>query len=204
MAKVSKKRTRNWTCIVYPDSVPNNWRDVLDSTHVKWVESPLHDKDTNPDGTIKKAHWHLLLAFDGVKTYQQVSAITKSVNGTIPQPVASSVGLVRYMIHMDNPEKYQYDKSKIIGHCGADVDGYFKLTTTSRLQSLQEIAMFIISKHITNFAELTKYCIQNNEEWFEIIADHNTLFINKLLDAEWQLARTGGTSLDDGTKLNRK
>ncbi|WP_225354628.1 Rep family protein, partial [Ligilactobacillus murinus] len=54
-------RARTWTFIVYPESAPENWRDLLDEYHVPWVESPLHDKDINPDGTVKKAHWHVIL-----------------------------------------------------------------------------------------------------------------------------------------------
>ena len=52
---MSKKddRARTWTFIVYPESAPQNWRELLDECHVSWVESPLHDKDVNPDGTVK-------------------------------------------------------------------------------------------------------------------------------------------------------
>ena len=39
-------RARAWTFLVYPDSAPENWRDILDTTVcVPWVESPLHDPD---------------------------------------------------------------------------------------------------------------------------------------------------------------
>lgn len=40
-------RARAWTFIVYPDSAPENWRDILDSKCIPWVESPLHDPDPN-------------------------------------------------------------------------------------------------------------------------------------------------------------
>ena len=69
-------RTRTWTFILYPESVPDNWRETLNDLFIEWVESPLHDKDVNPDGEIKKPHWHILLIFPSVKTYEQVSKIT--------------------------------------------------------------------------------------------------------------------------------
>ena len=68
-------RTRVWTAVVYPDSAPENWRDILDDCHFEWVESPLHEFDTNPTGELKKAHWHIALSFDGPKSYEQVSEI---------------------------------------------------------------------------------------------------------------------------------
>ena len=55
MAKNKKDvRARTWTFILYPESAPENWRYILDGYHIPWVESPLHDKDVNPDGTVKK------------------------------------------------------------------------------------------------------------------------------------------------------
>ncbi|HDA0660242.1 TPA: replication protein, partial [Staphylococcus aureus] len=76
-ASQDKGRTRNWTFVIYPESVLESWRDVLDNEHIQWVESPLHDKDTNPDGEIKKAHKHILVMYDGVKSYKQIGSVAK-------------------------------------------------------------------------------------------------------------------------------
>ncbi|WP_245335898.1 Rep family protein, partial [Staphylococcus sp. GDY8P117P] len=70
-------RTRNWTFVIYPESVSEGWRDILDDEHIQWVESPLHDKDTNPNGEIKKAHKHILVMYDGVKSYNQILELTE-------------------------------------------------------------------------------------------------------------------------------
>ena len=42
-----------WTFIVYPESAPKNWKEVLDGYHIPWVSSPLHDKDINATGEPK-------------------------------------------------------------------------------------------------------------------------------------------------------
>ena len=58
----SDGRTRTWVAVVYPDSAPDNWRELLDENHIEWAESPLHDRDVNPGtGEVKKAHWHIAL-----------------------------------------------------------------------------------------------------------------------------------------------
>ncbi|WP_312844784.1 Rep family protein, partial [Staphylococcus epidermidis] len=31
-------RTRNWTFVIYPESVSEGWRDILDNEHIQWVE----------------------------------------------------------------------------------------------------------------------------------------------------------------------
>lgn len=177
------KRGRNWTMVVYPESAPKDWRSKLDDLHIAWIESPLHDKDTNPDGTIKKAHWHVLLTFEGLKSYSQIKEIADSVHAPIPQRVESARGMVRYMIHMDNPEKYQYKQSDIIGHGGADVESYFALTATNRLDILKDIVLFVRENNITEFADLTFYAIENNSDWFDVIANHNSIFLRNLLSS---------------------
>ncbi|MCC4361945.1 replication protein [Limosilactobacillus reuteri] len=187
MAK-KPERTRNWTFIVYPESAPENWRSILDDYHVQWIESPLHDRDVNPDGTIKKAHWHILILYDGVKSYDQVKTLTDKLNSPIPKRCESARGLVRYMIHMDNPEKYQYQRSAIVGHCGADVESYFEMTTTNRLDKLKEMAQYILDKHVTTFSDFIIYCIEHDDDWFTIAAEKNTLFLNKLIDSEWKIS----------------
>ena len=108
MAVEKNKRYRAWTAIVYPDSAPPNWRTLLDDYHIAWVESPLHDMDVH-EGTSekKKAHWHIVLQFEGKKSFEQICELLEPLNCPNPQPCHSVKGAVRYMVHMDNPEKYQ-------------------------------------------------------------------------------------------------
>lgn len=180
------KRGRNWTCIVYPDSAPENWRDVLDEKHIQWGESPLHDKDVNPDGTKKKPHWHIALAFEGNKSYNQVLDITQELNATVPQRIESLRGLVRYFVHLDNPEKYQYSKDDIKAHGGFDIDKLMEMTSTNKLTILKDISEYILSNQVTNFGDLVLYAIHNNDEWFDIIANYNTVYVNQLINAVYQ------------------
>lgn len=180
-------RARVWTFIVYPESAPKTWRDLLDSQHVAWVESPLHDKDVNPDGTPKKPHWHIIFFFDNKKNYEQVLEITKNVNATIPQKVPSPKGLVRYLIHLDNPEKHQYRREDIKCHSGADIETYFELSMSARNAVLRDLMEFISDSQLDNYDDLIMYCIRQKEyDWFDIAVNKNTLAINKQLDAIYQ------------------
>ena len=177
---------RDWTFIIYKDSAPNNWRDILDETHMRWVESPIHDKDVNADGEIKKAHWHILLSSDGPITFNQVLKIIEPLNCPIPKKVGSSKGLVRYMVHLDNPEKFQYDINDIVGHNGADVASYFELTMTNKLNLMKDIVTYIYENEIDNYADFLMVCIHHSDDWFNVAINHNTLAINKMIDAMWQ------------------
>lgn len=177
---------RDWTFIVYPESAPVSWREILNDTHLRWVESPLHDKDINPDGEIKKAHWHILLIYDGPVNIVAVNKITSKINAPVPQKISSAKGLVRYMIHLDNPEKFQYSRSDIKGHNGADVASYFELTATNKLMIMKDIIRYIYENEVDNYSDFLMYCIENKDDWFDVAINSNTIAINKMIDAVWQ------------------
>lgn len=62
--KYEKKRVPRkdyWLFEFYPDSAPENWREIINSWLVDCLVSPLHDSDVNEDGTPKKPHWHGIL-----------------------------------------------------------------------------------------------------------------------------------------------
>ena len=182
-AKRAGKRTRNWIFILYEDSAPPNWREILDA--VPWIESPWHDKDVNEDAehTPKKKHKHIMLCFDSVKTFEQVKEITDALNAPIPQAVKSMVGQVRYFAHLDNPEKYQYDRAGVVGH-GIDAQGIID-TGADKMQVLMEILAFVRENNIYRFNTLVDYALRNNQTWFRLLANGYTRFISEYLRDAW-------------------
>ena len=177
-----KSRTRNWSFIVYPESAPGNWREIIDDEHIQWIESPLHDKDIDADGEIKKPHWHILVLFDGVKEFNQIKELTDRLNSPIPQKAASSCGLVRYMIHLDNPEKHQYSRSEIIAHGGADIGDLLKPTSASRYALIAEMEDYILENGITEFCDLTNYAKHNRfDDWYPLLCDNCAYIIGQII-----------------------
>lgn len=176
------ERTRNWTFLTYPEGTQKNWRDVLDDLHIPWVESPLHDKDDNADGKQKKPHWHILLLFEGNKSYEQVKEITDKLNATIPQKVASAKGLVRYMAHLDNPEKHQYDRGSIIGHGGVDVVEYLKPTSSTRYQLIKEMMEFVLENNIIELRVLLSHAMTERfDDWFPLLCDNSAYIMGEFI-----------------------
>lgn len=176
------ERVRNWTFIVYPESVSTVWRDVLDEQHIQWIESPLHDRDINVDGTLKKPHLHVLLLFAGKKSYEQIVEITESINATIPQKCGNVKGLVRYFTHCDNPEKFQYSQSDVVAHGGADVSQYFKRTSTERYTAIREMIEFVKTENITEFQDLMDYAsYERFEDWFPLLCDNSAYVVSQYI-----------------------
>lgn len=180
-------RSRSWTMIVYPESAPQNWKEQLDSEHIAWA-CILHDKDANPDGTRKKAHYHVLLLFEGKKSYEQIKELSDSLHAPAPQRVTSVRGMVRYMTHMDNPEKHQYDRAAIEQHGGIDIEKYFEMSVSQVEEILSEMSAFILENSVDNFGDFIAYCLSEDapEGWFGVAATKATMYLNKIIDAVYQ------------------
>ena len=57
MNKNTKKRY--WAMVLYPESAPENWKDLLQATGLQIAISPLHDKDLNADNEPFLAYYQL-------------------------------------------------------------------------------------------------------------------------------------------------
>lgn len=175
------ERTRIWSFIAYPDSVPENWEQILtEQFNLKWARSPLHDSDLNADDTQKKPHWHIVLIFDGKKSYNQIKTISDTINATIPQKVHNLQGLMRYFIHLDNPEKAQYD-IKDIKAVGIDVELELYGEREARLKVINDMRVFCEANDIREFCELFNYAAENEPRWFEALSYNSAMVMNMYL-----------------------
>lgn len=194
----SDGRARIWAAVVYPESLPVDWRSRLDSYHVEWAESPVHDRDVNEStGELKKPHLHLVLAFDGKKSFDQVKSILDSLNGPIPQRCHSLKGAVRYFAHLDNPEKAQYFPSDIIGHGGFDVAAALAPTSSQRYELIREMKDWCWREGVTEFSELFDYASsQHFDDWFPLLCDSCAFVMREYLNSR-RHRRKGGCLSDD-------
>ena len=185
---MGNRRARHWTFIVYPESAPKNWKELLRSTHVKIAISPLHDKDLNPTGDEKKPHWHVFLEYDSLKSFDQVNGFIKELldeKATICQIVQSPVGMIRYFIHMDNPEKAQYKWSDIIVYNGLDLSKYDTYTESEMDHIFGEITAFIDDNAIMEYADLIAALRDPDGslfDWYRIVRK-NTIFFNSYVSS---------------------
>lgn len=178
-------RTRNWTIVLYPESAPENWREILDDMHIEWIESPLHDKDINANGETKKAHWHILLMFGGVKTYEQVKEITDKLNAPIPERCHNSKAMVRYMAHLDNPDKAQYSVSDIKAHGGVDLAEMLRPSSSERYTLIGDMLSYIRANNVVEFQDLMDYALANEfDTWFPLLCDNSAFVVGQYIKSQ--------------------
>lgn len=190
--KNSDSRTRNYATVVYPDSAPENWMEILDQYHVAALISPLHDQDENPDKTQKKPHYHVMLMFEGKKTFEtQVKPIFDKIGAVGREQINSIRGYARYMCHLDNPEKAQYKPEDVIAMGGADYDAIIHIATDD-IKTLRDMLHYITVNQITSFKEFVDLCSTNNESWFALLASSKSYFIKEYIKSfEWELKKEG-------------
>lgn len=179
-----KLKKRTWKCVFYPESLPTDWLEVLQSTDLPFCISPLHDKDVNEDqeGTQKKPHYHIIITYNNTTTWKNVKESICDLLGQ-PRPMPSdNIKLAyRYLWHADNPEKYQYSEEDVQCFNGFNIHNYIALTSEEVKTYMNECTLMIRDFNIKEYSELIFFLIDN--EMFEHlnVAQSHTIYFNALI-----------------------
>lgn len=179
-------KSRTWACIMYEDSAPPDWEDRLRQIGVGFAVSPLHDKDVTQTGEIKKSHWHVILDWrSGSTTYRAAAGIARDVlHGTIPIPLVSPRGYYRYMTHLDNPDKAQYDPAKIVTGNGFDIGDFLELTMQEQAEVRSHVVRdLIVALGIVEYGTLYLYCEDHEPLAVTDYVANHTLFFRSFLSS---------------------
>lgn len=173
------KKKRYWAFVLYPESAPTNWREILQQTGLSIAVSPLHDKDIDPTGQPKKAHYHIILCYDGPTTYNNVKTnITDVLNQPIPIALEQVRGYFRYLTHKDNPDKYQYNEKDITIINDFDVDNYNDLTRSQVNSILISLIKYISDNQIQEYSILLDMLIFEEKFSHLDVAMNHTILLN--------------------------
>lgn len=177
------KRSNKWAFLIYQESAPENYLDVLEEMHIPFVLSPWHDKDINKETVeFKKAHKHGVLFFESLKSYTQVSELlTEKLNTpSHVEVVMSPKGMYDYFIHAENPDKTLYNIDEIESGCGFELEQF--LITNNNEQFLSTVIDIIEVHNFTEFNNLVRYARVENSSLLNLIID-KTYFFAKYLDS---------------------
>lgn len=170
-------KKRYWAFVLYPESAPDNWRDILQQTGLSCAVSPLHDKDINPTGEVKKSHYHIILCYSGPTTFNTVKKITESLNQPIPIALEQVRGYFRYLTHKDNPEKAQYNEKDITTINDFDIDNYNDLSVSQIKSIMIEIQKLCRDNLITEYCDLLDLLLENDLlSYLDVAMNHTILF----------------------------
>lgn len=175
----------NFAIILYPDSVSNGWVDRIRSTHVKTFVSPLHSADPDIEEE-NKPHYHILMMYDSqtslrmaLDTFNYI--LNEGSERKYCERVRSLPGYARYLLHLDDPDKQQFD-STISVKCynGANYEKAID-TDEAFVENLEAMTDYVSNNPGMTFHKLTLYARYNNREWFRIICCRSTIYIRTLI-----------------------
>lgn len=184
-------KKRNWAFVVYPESAPIDWIEQLQKTGLQCAISPLHDKDIDPTGEPKKAHYHVIATYSGPTSYNVVKGLTESLNAPIPQALEQVRGYYRYLTHKDNPEKYQYDEKEIRTINGFNIADFVELSKSEVNEMKRRITGIIREEKITEYARLINYLLDNEMFPEHDIASSHTIHFNAYIKSQKYMFKEG-------------
>lgn len=155
-------RTRNWATVVYDEKSI----EILSELKLPCLVSPWHDSDINADGEKKKKHKHIMFMFDGKKSETQIREICDKIGGVGCEPIQSARSYARYLCHLDNPEKAQYNINDVRSFGGID---YIELINSlaDEFSTLTDIINYLLDNNITDMKGFLLFCRENRQDWFE-------------------------------------
>lgn len=175
-------RSSNWTVVCYPESLPEGWESSIEEYHIEWCRSPLHEFDLNATGEDKKPHYHLVLKFGTLKSFDQVKQITDKIHAPIPKRIMNMRSMVRYLCHLDNPDKHQYPLEQIKSYGGFDVDDILKATATERFQIIKDMIQYCEDHDVNEIRTLILHAIhEDKEEWHRCLCDSSERIMSAYL-----------------------
>lgn len=185
-SKREESRGVNLIAVFFYEDLPENWEEMVDSLHVKWIASPPHDKDWDSCGKPKKIHKHGLFMFSSKTSltafYEMFRELfgeseTGSVIGVpFPKVCRDRCMMVRYFAHLDDHQKAQYDVAEIIGHNGADPTEILRYSATETREMIVAMEEFIEENNVVELSAFSKMIRYDYPEWHTLVATKMTTY----------------------------
>ena len=197
-------KSRNFSCILYPESIPKNWEECLSKLGVSMAVSPLHDKDKSAvkGQTYKKGHYHVIYVAKNPVTTESVRNKLKRVLGDKAvahiEIVDNIEHMFKYLTHESKDaiakNKHKYNKKDITYINDFDIDRYVTLDESQK-RGLKNLLLNIIRKeHLVNVIHLldvlevhgTEYGIHNMSDVNDVVTANAGGF-RLYFDANYQM-----------------
>lgn len=174
-------KSENWSIVLYPED--KECSRVLEYIKLNFEYAyMLHDKDITEDGEKKKEHIHVFFQFENARSLESVAEELH-----IPvydlKKISSKRGAIRYLTHIDHPEKYQYSKDNIVSNI--EIEKYFK-EKENEGEDIAKIIMYLYGeKRKVSICEVMCYAIDNKiyasfrragNQMIKIIEEHNKIY----------------------------
>jgi len=209
-----KEKARYFTFLLYPESIPTDWIQKLESLDVPIAISPIHDKDlSNVEGQkYKKAHYHVIYVAKNPVTAESVRLKIKRLLGEksiakVQIVVSSMENMYLYLTHESKDaiakNKYKYKKAEIIQLNNFDIDRYITLDAEDKDDMLNEVCDLIDEHGLANIRELRRFIRVHGAEYglpsmkiINSVLRSHTGLIRLYFDAVYQERKYGSFNIN--------
>ena len=181
-------KARNFTFIIYPESIPEDWQSLLEKIDIPMAISPLHDKDETErkdltedeqkiieDGgkVYKKPHYHVLYVAKNAVTLESVRNKIKRALGNKAlshvEIVDGIESVYKYLTHESKDaikkNKHKYDSQDIIHLNDFDIERYIFLDESQKRSLKNDLLSIVKNEHIVNVIDLMSFLDIYGEEY---------------------------------------
>ncbi|NBL47864.1 replication protein RepB [Streptococcus equi] len=173
---MAKDKSRYFTFLLYPESIPKDWDILLETIGVPMAISPLHDKDKSivEGQEYKKAHYHVIYVAKNPVTTDSVRFKIKNLLGDQSiakvQIVSQSMeNIYLYLTHESKDaiakNKHKYDKKDIKFLNNFDIDRYITLDVEDKDEMLNDVCDLIDEHGLANIRELRRFVKKRGTEY---------------------------------------
>lgn len=171
-----KEKSRYFTFLLYPESIPNDWELRLETLGFPIAISPLHDRDKKEDQEkgLKKPHYHVIYVTPNPVTAHSVKMRIKRLLGdnslALVQIVSSSMeNMYLYLTHESKDaiakNKYTYNKSDIKLLNNFDIDRYIVVDRQQQVEIEKTILNIIYHNHLENIFDFMDFYYEHKDEY---------------------------------------
>lgn len=169
----TKQKSRYFTFILYPESMPGDWLLKLETLDISMAISPLHDRDKNEDVGYKKPHYHVIYV---AKNPVTTDAVRNRIKRTLGNSSISYVEIIdgirnvfEYLTHESKDaiakKKYKYDRKDIILINGFDIDRYVTLDDSQKNEVLDITIGLILNYGFENIVDFMDFYFEHADDY---------------------------------------
>jgi hypothetical protein len=214
---MAKDKARYFTFLLYPESIPADWKQRLELISVPIAISPLHDRDkSSVEGQMyKKAHYHVIYVAKNPVTSESVRIKIKRLLGDKSiakvQIIARSMeSMYLYLTHESKDavekKKHKYSKHDIALLNNFDIDRYITLDVEDKDDMLNDVCDLIDDHNLANMRELRRFLKAHGSEYgmpsikvVNSVLRAHTGLIRLYFDAVYQERKYGRGDIDKET-----
>lgn len=181
-------KARHFAFLLYPESIPDNWQELLESLAVSIAISPLHDLDKKEDDALtddeklivlkggivyKKPHYHVIYIARNPVSVESVRKKIKRKLGNVSithiEIIDDIKGTYEYLTHESKSakakNKHVYDKKDVVHLNDFDIDRYITLDQSEKKELKSKLLRIVSENHLVNVIDLLNFLKSHGEQY---------------------------------------